>query len=77
MIPVTCTNDQIQCKNGVCTDSSNRCLYETDKYGWTKGCRDMTHLQNCGKYGQILSQTNVIGQHYVIHKLLIESRLDI
>ncbi|XP_072037031.1 uncharacterized protein [Amphiura filiformis] len=50
VLPITCSIDEIQCRNGVCTDSSYRCLYGFDKYGWTIGCRDQTHLLDCGDF---------------------------
>lgn len=41
---------QFLCKNGQCIESAELCLMEYDKYGIINGCRDVTHLQDCGKY---------------------------
>ncbi|KAJ8026622.1 hypothetical protein HOLleu_31512 [Holothuria leucospilota] len=35
------------CKNGNCIESAELCLMEYDKFGIIKGCRDVTHLQDC------------------------------
>lgn len=43
------TND-VTCKSGACTRKRNLCLMEENEYGFMNGCRDLTHLQNCGKY---------------------------
>ena len=37
------------CKNGACVDKAYRCLYGRDRYNFPIGCRDATHLANCGK----------------------------
>ena len=37
------------CENGERTLSKNRCLFEFDQYHRPIGCRDMTHLRDCGK----------------------------
>ncbi len=39
----------MKCKNGACLEETQRCLYGKDKYGFPIGCRDATHLQDCGK----------------------------
>ncbi|XP_071819213.1 uncharacterized protein [Apostichopus japonicus] len=40
-------SSQIQCKNGACTEESNRCIFEYDEYSYLRGCRDASHLMNC------------------------------
>ena len=44
-----CRPTDIMCKNGACVDSSIRCQYGFDKYGYPIGCPDATHLERCGK----------------------------
>ena len=47
---VSCSEtDQIACKNGGCADSTQRCIYGYDVVGFPLGCRDATHLLDCGK----------------------------
>ena len=38
------------CGNGQRVPSSHRCLFEFDQYDQQIGCRDMTHIQGCGRY---------------------------
>ena len=45
-----CGNGSISCQNGACAHDLYRCLYGKDKYGLPLGCRDVTHLQQCGMY---------------------------
>ncbi|XP_072165322.1 uncharacterized protein [Diadema setosum] len=41
---------QITCKNGACAPLQSHCMYELDEYGLHIGCRDVSHLQNCGNF---------------------------
>ena len=44
------TSERIMtCENGERVPSKVRCLFEFDKYNLQKGCRDMTHLKDCGQ----------------------------
>ena len=45
-----CMNGEIYCLNEVCVDQSNKCILDFDKHGYIKGCRDVTHLRDCGKF---------------------------
>ena len=38
------------CENGEQVLSKYRCLFEFDKYNRQNGCRDMTHLKDCGMF---------------------------
>ncbi|XP_041482732.1 uncharacterized protein LOC121429653 isoform X2 [Lytechinus variegatus] len=40
----------ITCSNIACAPQATRCLYELDKYGFFTGCRDVTHLRDCGDF---------------------------
>ncbi|XP_072021058.1 uncharacterized protein [Amphiura filiformis] len=46
----TCTNGRLSCKNGACVDPQYQCVYNKDRYGFMQGCRDATHLENCGDF---------------------------
>eukprot|EP00057_Strongylocentrotus_purpuratus_P018616 XP_011673090.1 PREDICTED: uncharacterized protein LOC754864 [Strongylocentrotus purpuratus] len=49
---LSCENrgdDTLRCMNGENLDSRWRCLYDFDEYGLQQGCRDVTHLRNCGE----------------------------
>ena len=46
--PHSCGNNDIVCKNGACADERYMCLNDKDKYGFLLGCRDATHLEDCG-----------------------------
>ena len=37
------------CKNGHITEMSTWCVMDIDLYGDIIGCRDLSHLENCGK----------------------------
>ena len=41
--------EQFVCANEEITNEKYRCLYEFDEYVLTLGCRDMSHLANCGE----------------------------
>ena len=43
------TVDYIHCASGHVVSPSHRCISDLDQYGIPTGCRDMTHLQDCGK----------------------------
>ena len=43
-----CSSNEIRCKNDVCADASVLCLYDFDDGGFIIGCRDATHLEQCG-----------------------------
>ena len=49
----------LQCQNGQSYTEADRCLYNQDPYGALTGCRDATHLQNCGKLG---GETFIVGE---------------
>ena len=55
----TCYSDQIRCKNGACVDQEFRCLYDEDVYGLLTGCRDASHLENCGKLHLFLGMQRI------------------
>ena len=48
IITVNTTCTELQCHNGACYSPTDVCQYGFDKYGFPTGCRDATHLQNCG-----------------------------
>lgn len=39
-----------RCNSGNMINSSLRCLYEFDRYGYQIGCRDVTHLNDCADF---------------------------
>ena len=39
----------LKCKSGNSVSSTTKCLYNIDKYGYMTGCRDATHLEDCGR----------------------------
>ncbi|XP_072039547.1 uncharacterized protein [Amphiura filiformis] len=40
----------LQCKNGAYVKGNNRCTYQFNALGYPVGCRDATHLENCGDF---------------------------
>ena len=42
-------NAKLVCDNGQVYDARHRCLLDMNEYGDIKYCRDMSHLQQCGK----------------------------
>ncbi|XP_071948833.1 uncharacterized protein [Antedon mediterranea] len=49
-INATCPADTMVCKNKECSPKRFRCLYDLDEYHIQKGCRDMSHLEQCDDY---------------------------
>ena len=41
---------KLLCKSGVVVPSTQRCLLDIDEYGDVIGCRDLSHLDHCGKF---------------------------
>ncbi|XP_063962020.1 uncharacterized protein LOC129270546 [Lytechinus pictus] len=41
--------DTPRCLNGEMLNPKWRCLYDFDEYGLQQGCRDVTHLRDCGE----------------------------
>lgn len=41
--------DKAVCKNGVNVDVTVQCVLDYDQYGEVIGCRDLSHLENCGE----------------------------
>ena len=48
------TEAALHCKNGAMHHASDRCLYDVDDFRILKGCRDATHLENCGRHFLLL-----------------------
>ncbi|GFS31694.1 uncharacterized protein NPIL_75061 [Nephila pilipes] len=50
-----CTNSTrfMKCNTGHYVSNTYRCRYEFDPYGYHLGCRDVTHLRQCGKLGYV------------------------
>jgi uncharacterized protein (UPF0210 family) len=46
-------NAKLVCDNGQVYDAKHRCLLDMNEYGDIKYCRDMSHLQQCGKYQKV------------------------
>ena len=46
------SNHQIACGEGITAPSETRCLYNLDDTGTVIGCRNLAHLQKCGKIRQ-------------------------
>ena len=44
-----CTETHLRCNNTACYDSKYQCIYGFSRYGYPLGCRDATHLADCGK----------------------------
>ena len=44
------TSSHFLCKNGKTIARSHRCLYNTNANGFLVGCRDASHLEQCGKF---------------------------
>ena len=44
------TEDSIVCDNGVLGPADSLCKMHFDVYGDIVGCRDLSHLEQCGKY---------------------------
>ncbi|XP_070570237.1 low-density lipoprotein receptor-like [Ptychodera flava] len=44
----SCSVEEFRCLNGPCVDRKWMCIYDFDQYGYQRGCRDVTHLRNCG-----------------------------
>lgn len=42
--------DWFRCASGNTIDSSLRCLYEFDRFGYQIGCRDVSHLNDCASF---------------------------
>ena len=40
-------NDFIKCQSGQIIDSSFKCIFDFDQYGYQIGCRDVSHLRGC------------------------------
>ena len=40
--------DQFMCKDGTFVSNSVKCIMDRDPYGEPSGCRDASHLQDCG-----------------------------
>ncbi len=40
---------EMTCKNNQKVSSKYRCIFEFDEYGIQRGCKDMSHLDGCGK----------------------------
>lgn len=54
-ISKTCDHcDMILCNNGHYANISVKCIYDMDEYGYIIGCRDVTHLRDCGNIILIL-----------------------
>lgn len=47
-LPNSCSDGYIRCHSHACTPFSNICIMDIDPWGYYKGCRDQTHLRNCG-----------------------------
>ena len=45
----TCASEHIRCNNGACVNATYNCMYGIDGYNFPIGCRDGTHLLDCGK----------------------------
>ncbi|XP_066277461.1 G-protein coupled receptor GRL101-like [Branchiostoma lanceolatum] len=46
----TCPEEgQVRCKNGVCANPNDTCIFNKDNEGIMIGCRDLTHLRPCSK----------------------------
>ena len=41
---------QISCRSGACANASVNCTYDLLDSGYVKGCRDLTHLRQCGMF---------------------------
>ena len=41
-------SDDFRCKDGATVPGSLRCIMDIDIYGDLSGCRDMSHLEQCG-----------------------------
>ncbi|XP_070570748.1 G-protein coupled receptor GRL101-like [Ptychodera flava] len=42
-----CGPNGFKCNNGHCIDRKWMCIYDFDRYGYQRGCRDVTHLRHC------------------------------
>ena len=51
-------NAKLVCDNGQVYDARHRCLLDMNEYGDIKYCRDMSHLQQCGKIIHIKHRDN-------------------
>ena len=43
-----CHVTERQCQSGLCIASKHWCLYDLDQFGYRVGCRDGSHLRDCG-----------------------------
>ena len=51
LFPALPTVVSFRCRNMMLyTDPKYQCVLEYDVYGRAKGCLDLSHLTNCGKY---------------------------
>jgi len=41
--------EEIGCEDGTVASMRQRCLYDRARDGYTEGCRNFRHLENCGK----------------------------
>ena len=44
-----CLHNELRCGNGVCVPDFHRCHLEYSRQGHPLGCRDVTHLRDCGR----------------------------
>ena len=63
---------KLLCNNGAPYDTKQSCLYDRDQYGNLIGCRDATHLQNCGMYKMVVVvAVEVVVSVVVYHIVLV------
>ncbi|XP_071963860.1 uncharacterized protein [Antedon mediterranea] len=43
----TCSKNEMTCKNNECSPKRYRCIFDPDEYHIQKGCRDVSHLEDC------------------------------
>ena len=44
------SRDEIRCGSGQFIDQRHRCMYDVNALGDVLGCRDVTHLEQCGEF---------------------------